>query len=203
MSKVEVIPFTEEEIERIVSTGILVTPWHHVDARIREFASYGHPFVSLISWEHPDADLDSGALETRTDMPHLKLCAWDTEDHDFDNGPTKEQVLSAIEFARQNAGFLIVNCQAGKARSTATAYAILCDRLGSGNEKNALDALVTIRPNAAPNILIVQHADDILVRNGSMVDTILADPDISERREKADRARWLWAMTHGIEHGRK
>jgi predicted protein tyrosine phosphatase len=54
----------------------------------------------------------------------------------------------------------------------ASAYTILCDRMGPGSEIVAARAIRTRAPHAYPNALLVQHADDLLGRQGRMVAAI-------------------------------
>lgn len=187
----DALPLPPEEIDAVEAANLLIAPWHHVGTRITEFSDMGRPFSALISWEHPDANEENGALSQREDIPHLILVAHDSEDPEWPTKPTSELVAQGLAFARSHPGRLLINCHAGKARSTALGYAILCDRLGPGREREALELLLAVRPVAAPNILIVRYADTLLNRGGRMEAEILSDPGVAERRERADRARWL------------
>jgi predicted protein tyrosine phosphatase len=51
----------------------------------------------------------------------------------------------------------------------ASAYTILCDRLGPGREIEIARAMRQRAPHAQPNRLLVQHADEALGRGGKMV----------------------------------
>ncbi|WP_176489030.1 dual specificity protein phosphatase family protein [Rhizorhabdus dicambivorans] len=86
---------------------------------------------------------------------------------------TVEQVREAIEFARVNAdGSLLVHCFHGVGRSAAIALAIIADRLGPGAEREALDHLLMVRPEATPNLVVVELADQILHRSGRLASTV-------------------------------
>jgi predicted protein tyrosine phosphatase len=63
---------------------------------------------------------------------------------------------------------LLVHCAAGISRSTAAAFAILAQALGPGRETEAINHVVTIRPECFPNGLLVQHADELLSRGGAL-----------------------------------
>ena len=66
---------------------------------------------------------------------------------------------------------LLVHCWAGISRSSAAAYAIACDR-NPGFENEIADELRRRSPVVTPNKLMVQLADDLLGRDGAMVDAI-------------------------------
>ena len=103
--------------------------------------------------------------------PHLVL---DFEDVDWDNGcirvASRDQVARAIAFAGEHmAGSLLVHCYHGVGRSAAIALAVLADRFGPGREDEAMDRLLTIRPEATPNLVVVDHADAVLDRGGGLL----------------------------------
>lgn len=65
---------------------------------------------------------------------------------------------------------IIVHCTAGRSRSSAAAFIILCDQLGPGHEEEAMRQLLTAcERTPLPNTLLVNHADKILERNGAML----------------------------------
>lgn len=119
-------------------------------------------YSGVITIEEPDTD-----DPFRTDgVPQLVL-----QFHDIDMTmlgyvePEPEHIQQALTFAREIDGSLLVHCRAGVSRSTAIALAITADRLGAGNEQQAWDLLLTLRPNARPNNLIVFLADKLLERH--------------------------------------
>lgn len=106
--------------------------------------------------------------------PHLVL---DFEDVDRDDGfirvASREQVAAALTFAREQAtGSLLIHCYHGVGRSAAIALAVLADRLGPGSEDEAMNQLLTIRPEATPNLVVVSHADAVLGRGGSLLHAV-------------------------------
>jgi predicted protein tyrosine phosphatase len=64
----------------------------------------------------------------------------------------------------------LIHCHAGISRSTATALAILADRLGPGFEKEAVECLVRATEDNEPwpNATLVAHADALLGRGGRL-----------------------------------
>jgi predicted protein tyrosine phosphatase len=91
--------------------------------------------------------------------------------------PGKNDVELILEFgkicresSRNDTTHLVIHCLAGVSRSPGAAYAIICMLLGPGSEKAAFDHLLKIRSCASPNRLMVQYADQILRRNGAMIE---------------------------------
>lgn len=98
----------------------------------------------------------------------------DFEDVDQDDGcirvASRDQVARAIVFAGEHtAGSLLVHCYHGVGRSAAIALAVLADRLGPGREDEAMNRLLQIRPEAMPNLVVIDHADVVLDRGGGLL----------------------------------
>lgn len=97
------------------------------------------------------------------------------------------QATAAIKAGKR----LVIHCTAGRSRSTAAAFIVLCDQLGPGHEENALmgisGPLVESAPGGPwvpgrrsggllhacertplPNTLMTQIADDLLGRGGRL-----------------------------------
>src|ERR1700712_944210 len=123
--------------------------------------------VSLLSPEH--------MIQTPPGFPaarHLKLGVNDIVDPAAGTAPPmRVHMDQLIAFARTwdaNAP-MVIHCWAGISRSMASAFAILCDRLG---ENRAIEIARIMRqraPHAQPNRLLVRHADDALGRGGRML----------------------------------
>jgi predicted protein tyrosine phosphatase len=103
---------------------------------------------------------------------HLKLALSDVSDPALaEHPPGREHIDRLIVFARGwdgDAPFLI-HCWAGISRSMASAFTVLCDRLGGGREVEIALAIRRRAPHASPNTLLVRHADDALGRGGRMM----------------------------------
>jgi predicted protein tyrosine phosphatase len=67
---------------------------------------------------------------------------------------------------------MLIHCWAGISRSTASAFALACERSPKVDEKTIALAMREAAPHAYPNRRIVALADDILGRRGRMVDAI-------------------------------
>lgn len=86
---------------------------------------------------------------------------------------TLEDVERAVVFARSwTDRSLLVHCFHGVGRSAGIALAILADRLGPGNETQALEQLLAVRPEVTPNLVVVALADELLQRSGGLVATV-------------------------------
>ena len=88
--------------------------------------------------------------------------------------PQRDHVEQVLDFGRRwnRAAPLVIHCYAGISRSTASAFAIAC---ALNPERAEIDIARRIRrdsPTAHPNRLIVGHADDLLGRQGRMIDAL-------------------------------
>ena len=90
--------------------------------------------------------------------------------------PSESVVAEIIAFARDwdESAPMLVHCWAGISRSTAAAFAIACERSAPGKEAAIAQAMRAAAPHAYPNRRIVALADDLLGRQGRMVDAVEA-----------------------------
>ncbi len=84
--------------------------------------------------------------------------------------PMEDDLRRILAFASdlEPGAEILVHCWAGISRSTAVAYAILCQTAGQGRESECIESVLAVRPQAFPNTLIVELADRILNRSGAM-----------------------------------
>jgi predicted protein tyrosine phosphatase len=84
--------------------------------------------------------------------------------------PVEDDLRRILAFAAdlQPGAEILIHCWAGISRSTAVAYAILCQATGPGHEAICMESVFSVRPQAFPNTLIIELADRILSRNGAM-----------------------------------
>ena len=108
---------------------------------------------------------------------HLRL---DVDDIDVPTegyrAPDMDSVVQLLEFSRtwDASAPMVVHCFAGISRSTASAFAIACDRNPDIAEARIALALRQAASHAMPNRRIIALADDLLGRRGRMVDAIEA-----------------------------
>jgi predicted protein tyrosine phosphatase len=144
---------------------LLVVPLSSLSATMAEHAP-SH-LVSLLSPEHMIAT-PGGFPENR----HLRLGVNDIVDPAAGTAPpARDHIQQLLDFSR---GWdarrpMVIHCWAGISRSMASAFTILCDRLGPDREIEIARAIRARAPHAQPNRLLVQHADDILGRRGKMI----------------------------------
>jgi predicted protein tyrosine phosphatase len=87
--------------------------------------------------------------------------------------PGRDDVKKLLDFGQSldsagREGHLLVHCHAGISRSTA-ATAILLAQPNPGREREAFLALLDLRNHAWPNTRMVEFADDLLGRNGTLL----------------------------------
>lgn len=147
---------------------ILVTPLSALEDVI---ASHGPShIVTLLSPEH--------MIATPAGFPperHLKLGVNDVADPAAGNDPpARLHIEKLLDFSRDwdTSQPLLIHCWAGISRSMASAYTVLCDRLGPGREIEIARAIRRRAAHANPNTLLVRHADDMLGRGGRMVEAL-------------------------------
>ncbi len=103
---------------------------------------------------------------------HLQLALDDVSDpRAADFPPGREHIDRLIAFSRDwdMRAPLLIHCWAGISRSMASAFTVLCDRLGPEREIEIALAMRRRAPHASPNALLVRHADAALERGGRMV----------------------------------
>jgi len=107
--------------------------------------------------------LDPGMKAPKFNAPieHLVLNFDDVDDdaQEGDVAPTIDHVRTALDFAKNDTRILI-HCFAGICRSTAMALGIMLKR--GMSIKDSYEHLVSIRPQAWPNFLVVRHIDNHL-----------------------------------------
>lgn len=89
-----------------------------------------------------------------------------------EEGASEENVRRIIELAdqlRSEGGTLLIHCEAGVSRSTATALIIYAYWLGQGLEDEAMRRVITQRPFAIPNRRMVALADRVLGLDGRLL----------------------------------
>ena len=144
---------------------LLVAPLSSLSDALSEHAP-SH-LISLLSPEH--------MIQTPAGFPaarHLKIGVNDIADPAAGTDPPgRAHVDRLLEFSRgwDTSRPMVIHCWAGISRSMASAFTILCDRLGPDREIEIARAIRARAPHAQPNRLIVTHADAALNRGGRMI----------------------------------
>ncbi|MEM9704911.1 MAG: protein tyrosine phosphatase [Pseudomonadota bacterium] len=105
---------------------------------------------------------------------HLKLFA----EHDSRAATMAQEavdrVSAIIDFIGNwdGDGDLLVHCNRGVSRSTAVAYIVMCMLRADKDEATIAAELRTLAPHADPCLMLVSMADDLLDRDGRMIDAI-------------------------------
>jgi predicted protein tyrosine phosphatase len=144
---------------------LLVTPLSSLTEALAEHGP-SH-LVSLLSPEHMIATPDGFAAAR-----HLRLGVNDIVDPAAGTAPpARAHIDQLLEFSRgwDASRPMVIHCWAGISRSMASAFTILCDRLGEDREIEIARAIRQRAPHAQPNRLLVQHADNALGRGGKML----------------------------------
>ena len=142
----------------------------------------GTPFTKIISIN--DAHLEEeGGYERRIKayFPNARavFSYFDDVDHPTENGPQEDEINRLLDFSQQftMVDKILIHCRAGVSRSTALAYAVVCQHTAPGMEMENLQHIETLRDLVIPNRLIIHHADKILKRAGAMLLHLRRRPD--------------------------
>ena len=114
--------------------------------------------------------------------------------------PQRENVEAILAFGRDvgdDLRHLLIHCHAGISRSTAAMLMILAQAFPRESEHAIVDRLVRIRPQAWPNSLMIEYADDLLGREGRLMAAVqkvyarrlAAKPELADVMRGLDRAR--------------
>jgi len=133
-------------------------PWTHVISIWDKAYIYNMAYRKLVQEIAPDARLNFGFFD-------------DTCDPSLPNAPRLQDVRRILDFTSDilATAKVLVHCRAGVSRSTATAYAILCQHSAPGMELENLLHVQSLRDLVLPNRLIIELADKILKREGGMI----------------------------------
>ncbi|MCB9855032.1 MAG: hypothetical protein H6818_05035 [Phycisphaerales bacterium] len=91
--------------------------------------------------------------------------------------PTSDDAHAIIDFAdsiRHIDGALLCQCFAGISRSSAAALLCLSVWRGPGSERECIEYVRSVRPAAVPHLDLVAFGDDLLGRNGRLVEAVQA-----------------------------
>ena len=135
----------------------------------------GKPWTHVISiWDKVFLDDLDCRKQVKAVAPGAALLFSFFEDVDNPENPDAPSLRDVKRILDFTSGLpakarVLVHCRAGVSRSTATAYAILCQHTAPGMELENLIHIETLRDLVMPNRLIIRHADKILKRDGAML----------------------------------
>jgi predicted protein tyrosine phosphatase len=152
--------------------------------------------AAVLSMEHPGVSPGEPGYAPRLkdngfdDIPQMVLTFWDSEQK-VPNGPDREQVEKGLNFVMEHIeeGPVIIHCKAGKSRSAAMALGVLSKLYPEKPEGELVNMLLAMRPQAAPNILMVEMLDDLTGRGGKLTQAVLDHPVLSAQRAQAEENR--------------
>lgn len=123
-----------------------------------------------------DASLD---YHHRFEFQDINKLGFRTLDYDPPSEEDVRRLLSVREglFQRE---VVLCHCKAGVSRSTAASFILRC-AAGVESEKESMMRVIRDRPQASPNELMVRYADELLERNGRMIEAMKAVPDLKDR----------------------
>lgn len=178
--------FVEGLTRRIFSEpNIMVTPVIAVE----EMLDQNPDIDAVLSIEHEGAQTIADGRAPRLGLRGVEqkiISFYDVENAQAPNGPSEKLIKEALDFLeRHKDKRVLIHCRAGKSRSVGLALAWVAKERGCDE---AIKWMKEHRNNAAPNILVLHHADQLLGLNGSITMQTLKDQEWLDRRTRL-RAR--------------
>lgn len=168
---------------------IIITAYDEVEKTIATQA-----VAAVLSIEHPGVMPGQvGAAPRLTATPQKILTFWDIE-KPAQQAPDAEQIEAGLAFAMEHItqGPVLIHCKAGKARSAGMALGVLSLLYPHETPLQLIERLIEIRPQAGPNILVVEIVDRLTGRNGTLLQAVLDHPVMQARRAETENARQWW-----------
>jgi predicted protein tyrosine phosphatase len=128
-----------------------------------------YDLLTLLSPDYPAVDWSTLACER-----HVRLAFHDiVELMPGLTAPDRVVMQAVLDFGRNREPQrpLLIHCWAGISRSSAAAFAIACDR-NPGFERDIAVELRRRAPFVTPNRLMIRLADELLARDGRMIEAI-------------------------------
>lgn len=102
----------------------------------------------------------------------LLLAFMDHENAEAPHAPRLEHIERLLHFGKRipSGAKVVVHCEAGVCRSTAAAFLLLVQAMGTEKAEEALEIVRQVRPVALPNLLIVAHGDHLFGTGGRLTD---------------------------------
>jgi len=125
--------------------------------------------ISLLSEEE-----EPPAFEGLAPANHLLLYVKEESCAASLSAAARKRAEEIVAFAKawDGAGDILVHCKRGVARSSAAAFIIMCARAPEAAEETIIESLREQAPHADPCPLLVSYADDLLARDGRMLDAV-------------------------------
>ena len=130
-------------------------------------------FKFVISFGAPGDELPDNLYELNRDVCRIEVFDFPSMDHNNPYAPQPTDVERIIEFGEKalpTGELILCHCAAGISRSSAAAFILHCMDLGPGHEQEAARRVMASRDIAWPNLRIVTFADELLERDGAMID---------------------------------
>ena len=183
-----------------------ITPFRISVCGIEELAGHCDAGVSHVlsildpDWPVPEA---FGAFGEHAKL-ELRFHDIIEADHADMIAPRQQHVADILAFGRalsaeQGAGaHLLVHCHAGVSRSTASIALILAQALPGVPADRIFDEVLSIRPQASPNLRILELGDAQLNRRGELVAAVSRHlPDAARQAATTRRADAVWRTRPG------
>lgn len=108
------------------------------------------------------------------DDRHLKLCLDDESSGEAISVTARRRAEAIVRFLGNwdGKGDILIHCDRGVSRSTAAAFVVMCMRAPDADERVLAGLLRRSAPFADPCPMLVAYADELLNRDGRMIEAI-------------------------------
>lgn len=141
-----------------------------LDGACRAFAEH-HParVISLLA-----GDEQTPCFEGLGADRHLKLCVDNESSGEAISATGRRRAEAIVRFLSSwdGEGDILIHCNRGVSRSTAAAFVVMCMRAPDADERTLASLLRKAAPYADPCPMLIAHADEILGRDGRMIEAI-------------------------------
>ena len=141
---------------------------------------------AVLSFERPDLrPRECGYAPRISDRPQYIITCVGTEDKSHLHGPDEISIRHGLIFGSrviQAEQTLLIHCYAGRGRSPAMAIGVLSAARPDAMAVQIVNHVCSIRPIAAPNMLIADMADTLTHRHGELTQAIKDHPMIARNR---------------------
>jgi predicted protein tyrosine phosphatase len=136
----------------------------------KAFSVHKPQFVVSLLTEEEAAPVFAGLAEDR----HLKLCVPSESCAEDISKAARRRAEQLVAFMKTWDGEsdILVHCNRGVARSTAAAFVIMCMAAPDADEQSLAARLHAAAPYADPCPLLIAYADELLGRDGRLIDAI-------------------------------
>jgi len=156
----------------IIIPEVVITSRKDASKQLKDNKARWPSFDAVISIGDPGDKIPHGFKF----VPYrMRLEFEDTEDDEYSLAPNRDDIERIVKFAKYSKeredDRLMIHCEAGQSRSSAAGFIYFATLLGPGSEDDAMVEMMRCchQKGICPNELMISIADEILNRDGEMM----------------------------------